>query len=63
MVIKKYGGILDAILNCGVTVACWKGCPPGSCCRGSKESNHIQQTFIADRVCFRKKNGGFAPWV
>jgi len=28
-------------LNFRVTVACWKGCPPRSCCRRSKESNHI----------------------
>jgi len=52
---KNTAAILDAILNCWVTVACWKGCPPRSCCCGSKE-----QPFTADRVCFHKI-GCFAP--
>jgi len=41
MAILNYAAILDAILNFRVTVAYWKGCPPRSCCRRSKESNHI----------------------
>jgi len=54
--------ILDAILNFRVTIACWKGCPPRSCCRRSKESNDIWQPLQQTMSVFTKI-GWFASWV
>jgi len=41
MDILNYGGHLGRHLEFQTySIACWKGCPPRSCCRRSKESNH-----------------------
>jgi len=49
--------ILDVILNCTVTAAYRKGCPPGNCCWRSKVSNYIQQPVTASRLLFHQKCG------